>query len=91
VRSSMEISNPSDCFNLPKKETYILRRRTRASKVKTSIVVLAVILFIGVVLMVYGYLHNHSQITYLGLFITGATSLTILVQTLVSQSGIRGV
>jgi Kef-type K+ transport system membrane component KefB len=67
----------------------MLRRRMGPPKVKTSIVVLAVILFIGVVVMAYGYFHNDSHIAYLGLFITGATSFTILVQTLISQNSTR--
>jgi hypothetical protein len=70
----------------------MLRRRIGASKVKTSILILATILFIGVIVMAYGYFHNNLHITYLGLFITGATSFTILVQTLLSsQNGTRRV
>jgi Kef-type K+ transport system membrane component KefB len=69
----------------------MLRRRIRASKVKTSILVLAAILFFGVVVMAYGYFHNDSHIAYLGLFITGATSFAILVQTIISQNGTRRV
>jgi hypothetical protein len=57
----------------------MLRRRPGLSKVKTSIVVLAVILFIGVIVMAYGYYHTDSHIAYLGLFITGATSLAIMI------------
>jgi Kef-type K+ transport system membrane component KefB len=53
--------------------------------------VLAVILFIGVVAMAYGYFQNDSHIAYLGLFITGATSFAILVQILISQNGARRV
>jgi hypothetical protein len=63
----------------------------RPAKVKTSILVSAVILFISVVLMAYGYFHNDSHITYLGLFVTGATSFSILVQTVTSQNGSRRV
>jgi Kef-type K+ transport system membrane component KefB len=69
----------------------MLRRRVGASKVKTSIVVQAVILFVGLVAMAYGYFHNDSHIAYLGLFVTGATSFTILVQTLISQNSTRRV
>jgi uncharacterized membrane protein YecN with MAPEG domain len=67
----------------------MLRRRMGPPKVKTSIVVLAVILFIGVVVMAYGYFHNDSHIAYLGLFITGATSLALMVQGLISHNSTR--
>lgn len=67
----------------------MLRRRVGASKVKTSIVVLAVILLVGVLVMAYGYFHDRSLITYLGLFITGTTSLAILVQILISHNNTR--
>jgi Kef-type K+ transport system membrane component KefB len=69
----------------------MLPRQTGTSKVKTSILVLAVILFTGVVVMAYGYFHNDSHVTLLGLFITGATSFAILAQTLISQNGTRRV
>ena len=69
----------------------MLRRRIGPSKVKTAIVVLAVILFIGVLLMAYGYFHNSSHIAYLGLFITGTTSLAILIQILISHNNTRRV
>jgi hypothetical protein len=87
----MKTSNPSGCSDPPQKETYMLPRQTGPSKVKTSILVLAVILFTGVVVMAYGYFHNDSHITYLGLFITGGTSFSILVQTLISKNGTRRV
>jgi uncharacterized membrane protein YecN with MAPEG domain len=61
------------------------------SKVKTSIVVMAVILLIGVVVMAYGYFHDNSSLTYIGLFITGTTSLAIMVQILISHNSTRGV
>jgi hypothetical protein len=65
--------------------------RLGASKVKTSILVPAVILFIGVVVMAYGYFHDNSSLTYIGLFITGTTSLAIMVQILISHNSTRGV
>jgi hypothetical protein len=77
--------------NLEQEQAEMLRRRISASRVKTSMVVLSVILLIGVVVMAYGYFHNDSLIAYLGLFVTGATSLAILVQTLISQKGSRRV
>jgi hypothetical protein len=89
-----EIRNPTALdvdFDLPHKEAVMLRRRIRASRVKTSLVVLAVFLLIGVVVMAYGYFHNSTHIAYLGLFITGSTSFAILVQTLISQNGPRRV
>jgi len=66
-------------------------RRMGPPKVKTSIVVLAAILFVGVVVMAYGYFHDNSSLTYIGLFITGTTSLAILVQILISHNSTRGV
>jgi hypothetical protein len=65
----------------------MLRSSIRPPRVKTSMLILTVILLIGVLVMAYGYFHNDSHILYLGLLITGATSLTILVQTLISQDG----
>jgi hypothetical protein len=67
----------------------MLRRPIRPSKVRTSILVLSAILFIGMVVMAYGFFHNDSHIIYLGLFITGATSFTILVQSRISQNSAR--
>ncbi|MGA9364200.1 MAG: hypothetical protein WBW16_07510 [Bacteroidota bacterium] len=61
------------------------------SKIKTSIVVLAVTLFVGVVVMAYGYFHNNPRIIYFGLFISGATSLAILIQILISHNSTRRV
>jgi uncharacterized membrane protein YecN with MAPEG domain len=61
------------------------------SKVKTSILVLAAILFVGVVVMAYGYFHDNSPIMYFGLFTTGTASLAILVQILIKQNGNRGI
>ncbi len=69
----------------------MLGRRIGASKVKTSIVVLAAILFVGVVVMAYGYFHDNSSLIYIGLFITGTTSLAILIQILISHNSSRRV
>jgi hypothetical protein len=69
----------------------VLPRETCRSKVRASTLVLSVILLIGGVAMAYRYFHNNSEILYLGLFITGATSFSILVQALISQNGTRRV
>jgi uncharacterized membrane protein YiaA len=53
--------------------------------VKTSIIISALVLLLGVLVMAYGFFNNNSQLTYIGIFITGLTSWAILTITITRQ------
>ena len=61
------------------------RTITTTTPVKTSMIVSALILLLGVLIMAYGFFNNNSQVTYIGIFITGLTSWAILSITLTKQ------
>jgi hypothetical protein len=58
----------------------MIRTRIRtATPVKTSVILSAFVLLLGVLVMGYGFFQNDSQVMYLGIFITGVSSWGILM------------
>jgi hypothetical protein len=66
------------------------RRRIRtATPVKMSAIISAFILLLGVLVMAYGFFQKNSQVTYLGIFITGVSSWAILMIAFTRQGSRR--
>jgi hypothetical protein len=63
----------------------MLSGKIKAAPVKTSTIILACILLVGVITMAYGFYHNDSHVGYVGLFITCATSWTIFIRIILTQ------
>jgi len=64
----------------------MLHRSVRTTTpIRTSIIITALVLLLGVLVMAYGFLNDNSNVTYLGIFITGLTSWAILSITLTRQ------
>ncbi|MHB1689007.1 MAG: hypothetical protein ACYCVH_16770 [Ignavibacteriaceae bacterium] len=60
--------------------------KKRNSVIATNTIVLAIILLAGIIMMIYGYIHNNSFIIYVGVFIIGATSFIVIIfQTIFPQ------
>ncbi|HVN49733.1 MAG TPA: hypothetical protein VMU30_13040 [Bacteroidota bacterium] len=64
----------------------MLHRSIRTTTpVKTSIIISALVLLLGVLVMAFGFFNNNSQFMYIGIFMTGLTSWAILTITITSQ------
>jgi hypothetical protein len=64
----------------------MFRRRIRPAKVKTFVIILAIILLFGVLAMAYGYFQHNMSFVYLGLSITAATSYTLIFQIITKRT-----
>jgi uncharacterized membrane protein YiaA len=65
------------------------RRIETTTRAKTSMLISASVLLLGVLVMAYGFFNNNFQITYLGIFITGVTSWAILLFAITKQRSRR--
>jgi hypothetical protein len=63
----------------------MLRHKIRPEKVRTSVIILAIILLFGVLSMAYGYFQHNMVFIYLGLSISVATSYTLIFKIITKQ------
>lgn len=65
------------------------RRFRTATPVKTSTIISAFILLLGVLVIAYGFFQNNSQVMYIGIFITGVSSWAALMIAFTRQNSRR--
>ena len=62
------------------------QKRNLSNNTNKIFLFLAMILLFGIITMIIGFANNNSFIIYFGVFITGATSFSIIFQTIISNN-----
>jgi len=63
----------------------MLQRRSLSNNINNIFLFFVMILLSGIIVMTVGFVNNNSFIIYLGVFITGATSFSLIFQVIISN------